>query len=228
MRFLVIGYGKDNLDFGVSGDAAVRSHKLRDEWIAQGKIIEHAHIAGFRAHMWIYDVESVDELDRVVSGDPMAGFSKGDPLILPLTSYERMEERERDLIGTPSDQQAKQADMVNKQPRTKPGESRYLVIAYGSDTLDISKLGDAPARANRYREELIRQGKISMHAHIAGQRGHVWIYHVTSVDELDRVISTDPMAFASQGDPMILPLCSYERMHEREEQFFSHITGKHE
>jgi muconolactone delta-isomerase len=227
MRFLVIGYGKDNLDFGVSGEAAVASHKLRDELMAQGKIIEHAHIAGFRAHMWIYDVESVDELDRVVSGDPMSIFSKGDPLILALTSYERMEERERLLIGTPAEQQTKQSEIVNKQPQTKPGESRYLVIAYGKENVSMDAVGDAPARANRYREDLIRQGKISMHAHIAGQRGHVWIYHVTSADELDRVISTDPMAGFSQGDPMILPLCSYERMHEREEQFFSHITGKH-
>jgi muconolactone delta-isomerase len=168
--------------------------------------------------MWIYDVDSVDDLDRVVSGDPMSAFSKGDPLILPLTSYERMDERERTLFESTA---AGQANIGGRVPTTDPQKSRFLVIAYGTGKLDLNAIGDAPIRANRYREELMRQGKISVHAHIAGHRGHMWIYHVASVDELDKVISDDPMSFAHQGDPIILPLTSYQRMHEREEQFFS-------
>ena len=71
-----------------------------------------------------------------------------------------------------------------------------------------------------YREELMRKGKLSLHGHIAGQQGHVWIYHVDSVDELDEVMSADPMSGFYQNNPVIHAFCSYERMHDREREFF--------
>jgi hypothetical protein len=48
----------------------------------------------------------------------------------------------------------------------------------------------------------------------------VWIYHVDSVDELDEVMSADPMSGFYQNDPVIHAFCSYQRMHDRERQFF--------
>ena len=222
MRVLVLNQGIEPLNFSDVGEAAVASHRLRDEQVLEGKIIEHAHIAGYRAHMWIYEVDSADELDRIVSGDPMAAFAQGDPMILPLVSYERIAERELAFTGS-STGQAASPRVPEAQPKivTDPQKSRFLVIAYGISNLDMAALEDAPVQANRYREQLLAEGKISVHAHIAGQRGHLWIYHVDSVDELDRVIANDPMSSSSQGDPLILPLCSYERMHEREQEMFS-------
>lgn len=226
MRVLVVNKGLEPLDFSDVGEAAVASHRLRDEQVSRGKIIEHAHIAGFRAHMWIYEVDSADELDRVVSGDPMASFAQGDPMILPLTSYERMEERERSFTGSPPGQNTSHASAgTQAEIVTDPTKSRFLVVAYGVPNLDIAALGDAPVLANRYRERLFAEGKISVHAHIAGHHGHLWIYHVDSVDELDRVIANDPMSSSIQGDPLILPLCSYQRMHEREQEMFSDDLG---
>jgi muconolactone delta-isomerase len=77
------------------GDAPIRSNRYRAELVEQGTIVLHSHIAGHRAHMWIFDVESVDALDEVMSKDPMSPFFSGSPTIYPLTSYERMKQREQ-------------------------------------------------------------------------------------------------------------------------------------
>ncbi len=94
MRFLVIAGAVEPIDMAQVGDAPLRSNTYRAELLAAGKIELHAHIAGNRAHMWIFDVDSVDELDSIVSGDPMSAYFSGRPEIYPLTSYERMKERE--------------------------------------------------------------------------------------------------------------------------------------
>lgn len=93
---------------------------------------------------------------------------------------------------------------------------RILVIAHSVEPLDISQLGDAPLRSNRYREQLVESGKLETHAHIAGHRGHMWIFNVASIDELDEVMSGDPMSAVFSGEPQIYPLISPERMKERE------------
>jgi len=98
---------------------------------------------------------------------------------------------------------------------------QFLVIANSAENLDFSALGDAPIRANRYREELMASGKIVLHSHIAGHRSHMWIYDVDGVDELDRVIAEDPMSMAIEGAPAIYPLTSYERMAARAAAFES-------
>jgi muconolactone delta-isomerase len=96
---------------------------------------------------------------------------------------------------------------------------QFLVIAKSPDSLDMSAVGDRPLRANRYREELTARGKIVIHAHIAGHRAHMWIFDVESVDELDRVISDDPMSPFISGSPEIYPLISPTRMGERADSF---------
>jgi muconolactone delta-isomerase len=96
---------------------------------------------------------------------------------------------------------------------------RFLVIAGSVEPLDITRVGDAPIRSNRYREELIAAGKIVTHAHIAGHRAHMWIFEVESVDELDEVMSRDPMGPFISGSPQIYPLTSAERMRQREALF---------
>jgi muconolactone delta-isomerase len=96
---------------------------------------------------------------------------------------------------------------------------QFLVIARSPDSLDLSALGDRPLLANRYREELVAEGKIVLHAHIAGHRAHMWIYDVDSVDELDQVISDDPMSPFIGGSPEIHPLVSPARMAERADAF---------
>lgn len=96
----------------------------------------------------------------------------------------------------------------------------FVVIAYGVENIDFEKVGDAAVRSHRYRDELIKQGKIVTHGHIAGQKGHLWVYDVNGVDELDKVVSDDPMYPWIQNDPTIYMLISSERAHEREGQFF--------
>lgn len=94
---------------------------------------------------------------------------------------------------------------------------QFLVIAGAQEPLDLSAAGDAPQRANRYRERLVDDGTIVLHAHIAGKRAHMWIYDVDGVDGLDRAMAGDPMAPFMSGDPQIVPLVSLERMREREQ-----------
>jgi muconolactone delta-isomerase len=93
---------------------------------------------------------------------------------------------------------------------------RFLVIAGAQEPLDLNAVGDAPRRANRYREELVERGTIVLHAHVAGKRAHMWIYDVDGVDGLDRAMAGDPMAAFMSGTPEIVPLVSPERMRERE------------
>jgi muconolactone delta-isomerase len=95
MRFLVIAGSVEPLDLSAVGDAPIRSNKYREELTRAGKLVLHSHIAGHRAHMWIFDVSGVDELDRVIAEDPMSGFISGSPTIYALTSPERMAERAR-------------------------------------------------------------------------------------------------------------------------------------
>jgi muconolactone delta-isomerase len=94
---------------------------------------------------------------------------------------------------------------------------QFLVIAGAQEPLEQSALGDAPQRANRYREHLVEGGTIVLHAHVAGKRAHMWIYDVDGVDGLDRAMAGDPMAPFMSGDPQIVPLVSPERMREREQ-----------
>lgn len=91
------------------------------------------------------------------------------------------------------------------------------MIAGAVEPIDMAQIGDAPLRSNKYRSELLADGKIELHAHIAGNRAHMWIFDVGSVDELDSIISGDPMSAYFSGRPDIYPLTSYERMKEREE-----------
>jgi muconolactone delta-isomerase len=220
MRFLVISYGIEPLDFTVVGDAAPRSHRYRDRLMAEGTLLEHAHLAGQRGHAWVFEADSVDGLDRIVAADPMSRFCQNDPVVLPLTSYSRMAESERDVFGVAAADQMSAAEIERLGPNAGPGKQRFLVIAYRIPGIAANVIGDAPSRAFRYREELMRKGKLSLHGHIAGQQGHVWIYHVDSVDELDEVMSADPMSGFYQNNPIIHAFCSYERMHDRERQFF--------
>jgi muconolactone delta-isomerase len=227
MRFVVISYGVEPLDFAVVGDAAPRAHRYRDRLLEEGKLIEHAHLAGQRGHAWIFEADSVDGLDRIVADDPMTRFCQNDPVVLPLASYSRMAERERDLLGTAASDQMSQDEIEGFGPESAANQKqRFLVVAYRIPGIMPDKIGDASARASRYREQLMREGKLSLHGHIAGQQGHVWIYHVDSVDELDEVMSADPMSGFYQNNPTILAFCSYARMHDRERQFFPVSAAK--
>lgn len=96
---------------------------------------------------------------------------------------------------------------------------QFLVIAGSVEPLDIASFGDAPARSNRYRDELVEAGKIVTHAHVAGHRAHMWVFDVESVDELDEVMANDPMSMAFTGSPTIYPLVSIERMAARAKAF---------
>jgi len=220
MRFLVISYGIEPLDFGVVGDSAPRAHRYRDRLMAEGTLLEHAHLAGQRGHAWVFEADSVDGLDRIVAADPMSRFCQNDPVVLPLTSYSRMAESEREVFGVAEADQMGAEETERLGPNPGTGKQRFLVIAYRIPGVDPGAIGDAPSRAVRYREELMRKGKLSLHGHIAGQQGHVWIYHVDSVDELDEVMSADPMSGFYQNNPVIHAFCSYERMHDREREFF--------
>jgi muconolactone delta-isomerase len=106
VRFLVIAGSVEPLRLEDVGDAPLRSNRYRDELTASGKLVLHAHVAGHRAHVWVFDVDSVDELDQVMADDPMSPFFSGSPQILPLVSASRMAARaqafER-LLGTGED-----------------------------------------------------------------------------------------------------------------------------
>ena len=93
MQFLVIATSVEPIDMAAVGDRPLQANQYREDLIAQGKIVMHSHIAGHRAHMWIFDVDSVDDLDRVLNDDPMSPFISGSPEIYLLTSADRMAER---------------------------------------------------------------------------------------------------------------------------------------
>ena len=97
MQFLVIAGAAEPVDFSKLEDRPERANRYRDELVARGTIVHHAHIAGHRAHMWIFEVAGVDELDRVMAEDPMAPFISGSPQIIPLVSPDRMREREESM-----------------------------------------------------------------------------------------------------------------------------------
>jgi muconolactone delta-isomerase len=97
----------------------------------------------------------------------------------------------------------------------------FLVIGTSSERLDPVEIGDAPLRSNRYRQQLVAEGKIVHHGHIAGQRGHMWLYEVDSIDELDAVMSNDPMGRYLDATPQIYPIVSEDRLQERFRQFDS-------
>lgn len=99
MLFVVIGYGVDNIDFEKVGDAAVRSHRYREQLIEDGKIVVHGHMAAQKGHLWVYDVDGIDELDRVVSNDPMYPWIQKDPTVHMLISEQRAHEREQQIFG---------------------------------------------------------------------------------------------------------------------------------
>lgn len=99
MLFVVIAYGVENIDFEKVGDAAVRSHRYRDKLVEEGKIVVHGHIASQKGHLWVYDVDGVDELDRVVSNDPMYPWIQNDPTVYMLISEQRAHEREQEIFG---------------------------------------------------------------------------------------------------------------------------------
>jgi muconolactone delta-isomerase len=94
MQFLVIVGAAEPIDLSKLEDRPERANRYRDELVARGTIVHHAHIAGHRAHMWIFEVDGVDELDRVIAEDPMAPFMSGSPQVIPLVSPDRMRERE--------------------------------------------------------------------------------------------------------------------------------------
>lgn len=96
---------------------------------------------------------------------------------------------------------------------------QFLVIAGSVEPLDLAAVGDAPVRSNRYREQLVQDGMLVMHSHIAGHRAHMWIFEVSGVDDLDRVMANDPMSPFFSGSPQIYPLTSLERMAERAQAF---------
>lgn len=93
---------------------------------------------------------------------------------------------------------------------------RFLVVMKGLDYPDRAKMGDAPIRANRYREKLVDAGKIVLHSHVVGHRAHMFIYDVETVDELDQLIAEDPTFPYLENSPQILALASPERMRQRE------------
>jgi len=97
----------------------------------------------------------------------------------------------------------------------------YVVISYGNAKLDNSNAAQDAVNSHRYREELVKAGKIITHGHIAGQKGHLWVYNAENSDDLDRLVSNDPMYPYLQNDPQIFMLISEERAHEREAKMVS-------
>lgn len=101
MLFVVIAHGVQNLDFAneTVADAAVRSHRYREKLVAEGKIIVHGHIVGHKGHLWVYDVDGLDDLDRIITADPMYPWIQHDPTIYMVISEERAHELERQFFG---------------------------------------------------------------------------------------------------------------------------------
>ena len=101
MIFVVIAHGIQNLNFDdeKTADAAVRSHRYRDKLVAEGKIIVHGHIVGHKGHLWVYDVDDIDELDRIITSDPMYPWIQHDPTMYMVISEERAQELEQQFFS---------------------------------------------------------------------------------------------------------------------------------
>ena len=101
MLFVVIAHGVQNIDFNdeAVAQAAVGSHRYREKLVEEGKIVVHGHIVGHKGHLWVYDVDGVDELDRIITSDPMYPWMQNDPTMYMLISEERAHELERQFFG---------------------------------------------------------------------------------------------------------------------------------
>lgn len=99
MYFVVIAHGKESLHLNdeVFAEAAVRSHRYREPLVENGTILFHGHIVGNKGHIWVYDVEGADELDRIMMNDPSYPWIENEPTIYMVISEQRALELERQL-----------------------------------------------------------------------------------------------------------------------------------
>lgn len=97
MYFVVIAHGKDDLYLHDEefAEAAVRSHRYREPLVEDGTILFHGHIVGHKGHIWVYNVESADELDRIITSDPSYPWTENAPTIYMVISEERALDLER-------------------------------------------------------------------------------------------------------------------------------------
>ena len=100
MYFVVIAHGKESLDLTDEkfADAAVKSHRYREPLVEDGTILFHGHIVGNKGHIWVYDVQSADELDRIMTADPSYPWIENEPAIYMVISEQRALQLERQFF----------------------------------------------------------------------------------------------------------------------------------
>lgn len=64
-------------------EATLRHAEYAKKLESEGKVEHHYHIVGKHGGVWIFDVESNDELERLIAGSPVYNFAQYE--VFPLT-----------------------------------------------------------------------------------------------------------------------------------------------
>lgn len=96
MKFLVLQWIKPQAAIKQLASLTPAQFKYLSKLESQGKIEQYYHLIGHQGHMIICNVDSDDELSRIISEDPL--FFESKRRIYPLTTKEAHEKRLLELL----------------------------------------------------------------------------------------------------------------------------------
>jgi len=96
MKFLVLQWIKPQVPIERLARLTPAQFKHLEKFESQGKIEQYYHLIGQQGHMIICNVDSDEELSRIISEDPL--FFDSERKIYPLTTREAHEKRVLELL----------------------------------------------------------------------------------------------------------------------------------
>jgi len=97
MKFLVLQWIKPQVPISRLSSLTPAQFKYLANLESQGEIEKYYHLIGQQGHMVICNVESDEELSRIISEDPL--FFDSERKIYPLTTREIHEKRLLEMLG---------------------------------------------------------------------------------------------------------------------------------
>jgi len=98
MKFLVLQWIRPQTPIEALAKLTPAQFKYLDELESKGKIEKYYHLIGQQGHMLIVDVQSDEELSRLISQDPL--FFHSERKIYPLTTRETHKKYLKELFGS--------------------------------------------------------------------------------------------------------------------------------
>ena len=96
MKFLVLQWIKAQVPIERLASLTPAQFKYLSKLESQGKVEQYYHLIGQQGHMTICNVDSDEELSRIISEDPL--FFDSERKIYPLTTREAHEKRLLELL----------------------------------------------------------------------------------------------------------------------------------